>query len=277
MKTNPKSKLPVDMQEAKKTQKTAIAEVERSEVETPEEVAERTRTQLAQYKLDPKQKIEIRDPLTGETKLITLDRTGHSEQNLIVALANPDIPRDQKDHAISMYLFQRGAESASMIVDIMRYKGQHTKETRVFKSQMRFDLENFVSAMARHLREQAERTARIYDLHLREEMGAYRDWLKLPNNKDAENELTYWDFYQTTHPKGTRADAALLSQAIFDIDKALYFEDYQRKIAQAREAEKGGGVYVDRSGKAYSSNDPEIDELIKAEREALKEDEKNDR
>ena len=237
----------------------------KEKVKSPEKVAKETAKALALYKVKPQQKIKVTDPITKKTSIVNLDRTGFSEAKLITALADPKLKRDRKDHELSMYLFSRGAEGASMMLDLMRYKGEHSKETRVFKSQMRFDFEAFVDSMVMYLQGQADRTAKILGVDLQMEISQYRSWLLLPNNKGRE--YTYADF------RGALNDIAhmkclMISEAMFALDEAERLEASRANITKAREREKGGGVYVDVSGKVYSIDDPEIDEIIKSDREA---------
>ena len=246
----------------------------KQKVKSPEKVAKETSKALAFYKVKPQQKIKITDPITKKTTIVNLDRTGFTEQKLITALADPKMKRDRKDHELSMYLFSRGAEGASMMLDLMRYKGEHTKETRVFKSQMRFDFEGLVDLLIAYLQGQADRTAKILCIDLAAEIRAYRAWLLLPNNKGKE--YTYWDFITSGTPITNgehtvrRLEALMISEAMFALDEAERLEASRSNIIKAREREKGGGVYVDVSGKVYSVDDPEVDEIIKADREASK-------
>jgi hypothetical protein len=66
-----------------------------------------------------------------------------------MVLVDRDSTREQKDSAVSNYLFERGQENASFLMELFRHKGQHTKETRVFKSQIRFDFDHLCRTMAR--------------------------------------------------------------------------------------------------------------------------------
>lgn len=165
-----------------------------------------------------------------------------------------------------MYLFSRGAESASFLLDLARSKGEHVKETRVFKSQIRFDFEALVDMLADHLHNQAMRTAGALGIDLKKETQAFRDWLSLPNNKGKG--LTYWDFARRTG--GNRAECVLISNAMFDVAEAERLQESRTRIQKAREAEKGGGIYVDAAGKVYSTNDPELEDVIKADRETTR-------
>src|SRR3990167_5402718 len=92
-----------------------------------------------------KEDVHVKNPVTGKTALVSLDRSGETAENVASILVSHDATKDQKDRAITAYLFDRGMESASFLAELFRSKGQHTRETRLFKTQMRFDYESFVS------------------------------------------------------------------------------------------------------------------------------------
>lgn len=209
----------------------------------------------------------MQDPFSGEKQLITLDRTGHTEQKLIVALANPDLSRDQKDHALSMYLYERGAQNTSMIVDLMRYKGKHTKESRVFQSRMRLDFDTFVRSFCSYLELQAAHVERTIGVNIDKERAEFEEWLKLPNNQGKG--YGYKDFADTQRPATWSLERiALIEMALYAKDEAVALKKGVDDIVKAREAMKGGGVYIDKMGRPYSVNDPHLADIIKAEQEA---------
>lgn len=235
---------------------------------TPEEVEAVKKVELEKYGVKPVEKVEVEDPITGEKRIISIDRAGYSEQKLIVALADPTVTRDRKDFMLSMYMFERGRESASFVADIMRYKGAHTRETRVFKSQMRFDFEMLVTMLAGHMRDQALRTASILGLDLKATTKVYKDWLKeAPENA----KCTYLDFvvarYEQKVTDALLTRCALVSQAIFDYEQAERIEEARKRITEAREREKGKGIYLSAEGKPYLHDDPELDDALLRDRE----------
>jgi len=254
----------------KKTANAALKELHNEQVKTPEEVAENTSRELAVHGLKPKETFKIKDPITKEERTVSLSRTGTPEEDLIVALADPNMPRDRKDYTLSMYLWGRGAESASMMVDLMRYKGTHTKETRVFKSQMRFDFEALVDGLALHFETQAKNTAATLGIDLKQEIEGYRAWLKIGTSNA---KTSYLDYYCGADAPSLqdRLYCSQISQAIFQLDEAERLTAARKNIAAAREREKGKGIYVAPGGKIYSIDDPEFDEVVKADREATAE------
>lgn len=255
----------------KKTAAKALREITEEKVKTPEQAAEATGKELAKYGIEAKEEFKIIDPITKEERTVSLSRTGTQESDLIIALADSNTTRDQKDHALAMYFWGRGSESVSMMVDLMRYKGSHTKETRIFKSQMRFDFESLVNSLVDHFETQARNTGDILCIDLKKEIQEYGQWLKSTN--DAVK--LYSAFYE--HKKGSPLDrtdlleCAQISQAIYQLDEAEKLTKARTNIAQAREREKGGGIYIDNSGRPWDATMPEVDEIIKADRAATAE------
>ncbi len=244
---------------------------------TPEQVAEDTVNELAKHGLTPFQKVTVKDPITGVSKEITLDRTGYGENKLIIALSNPDLKREQKDHILSMYLWERGKESASMLVDLMRYKGEHTKETRAFKSQMRFDFELFVNQFSKFIREQSRLIGITLGVDIFKEREEYKKWLEVKRSFEKEKikdttkiykskDYTYIDFVEVKD-NIQRIKACLIEMAITSLDEGERLVAQVQNVTKAREREKGKGIYVDRTGRITTYDDPELDDIIKADRE----------
>lgn len=218
--------------------------------------------------LKPYEQVEVEDPFTHEKKMISLDRTGHNEKSLIMALADPNLSRDRKDHALSMYLWERGAQSASLIADIMRYKGQYSKENQVFQARMRFDFEAFVNSFTNYLDNQAHLLGITLCIDIPKEKKEFEAWLKVGEN--AGKGYTYKDFYEITekkHELWTETKLALVELALYAQDEADALKKAIQNIQVARMAMKGGGIYVDKQGKPYSVNDPALEDIIKAEKE----------
>ena len=248
-----------------------LVKIEKPTQITPEQQAEGVKQQLIKMGLEPIQQVKVEDPITGETRIISLDRTGHTEANLITTLADPNLTRDRKDHAISMYLYERGAHNTSMIVDLRRYKGAHTKETRVFKSQIRFDFEMFAQSFTRYLENQSRLLGITLDVDIQKERRDFAQWLALENNKGRGS--TYVDYVCSKYDAGdisksARAHYALIEMAIQSLEEAEHLRDGVARMTQAREKEKGKGIYIDRNGVPYDADDAALDDAVKADREA---------
>lgn len=265
------------------THKTQLVKVEKAVRRTPEQMAEHTKAELAKYGLDPIQQIEVIDPLNGNKKLITLDRTGYNEAKLVAILADPDLTRERKDHELSMYMWERGGESMSMMVDLFRYKGQHSKEANVFKSQVRYDFEAFLSTFCMALEDQIDLASKILGLDVRQERNDFYSFVQERielDQKDAKKngedyvrkDYTYLDFIvyrdKEKMTKAVRLWAMQVAMAIHAYDTASLIRKRIDSIKDARERDKGKGIYLSASGRPYTLNDAELDDIIKADREA---------
>lgn len=184
-------------------------------------------------------------------------------------MVDPNLNRDQKDHLISMYLWERGKESSSFLVDLFRYKGEHTKETRAFKSQMRFDFEIFISQFSKYVRAQAEMVAKGLKVDLFKERDDFKAWLTLINNKGQDHD--YLDFASLSSHTERRTrptvEKIMIQMAIYSLEEGEKWVQQVRNVANAREREKGKGIYVSKEGAIYTHDDPDMDEIIKADRE----------
>lgn len=116
------------------------------------------KSEIQQYEATGKslvETLEIEDPITHKKSIYELDRGGTRDQKLAMILADPSADEQKKMGMLSLYLFERGKESASFITDLMLYKGAHTKESRQFQSRMQYDWTFFVGMFASFLLEQA--------------------------------------------------------------------------------------------------------------------------
>jgi hypothetical protein len=256
------------------------ASTQESTTRTPEAQTARIKAELAKYDVPPIQEVELTDPITGKKSLVSLDRTGHSETKLIQALADPNLTRDRKDHELSMYLYERGAHNTSMIVDLMRYKGMHSKESQIFKSQIRFDFQTFANSFVAYLHNQSRLLGITLGVDIAEEKSKFQEWLSLPNNKGkGYTYAAYWESgKRMILSEERRPMAALIEMAIMALDEAQLLQNAIENIVKARDAARGGGIYIDRMGRPYDLNDPMLEDVMKAEREIIAEAEKdNDR
>jgi hypothetical protein len=237
---------------------------------------EATKKTLEELGLKPVEDVEIENPITGKKSIVTIDREGTHDVKLIQALADKNLTRDQKDGVISMYLFERGKENASFIAELFRYKGQHTKETRAFTSQMRFDFEMFIGMQTQQMRAKARDVFDSYNIKDPEQFcKAYLNKLKEDKNYSAKQCYvdTIISFYEMSF-----TDSIILKSAIRDWTEADRFEERMNKITESREREQGKGIYLDLDGKPYSIyQDNEVDEVVKKDITRLRDLEKNDR
>jgi len=180
--------------------------------------------------LKDKEEVEIKNPVNGNTALVTLDRTGTTDDKLAIALNDSTMNREQKDSMLSLYLFERGKESSSFIMDLFASKGRHTKETQAFKSQVRFDL----TAMANFL-------------------AVFFSDTKTQIYKDLEDKTNSIEIFKTLADRFESASEKLI--------------EMMNKITEDRMRENGYGIYISKDGKPYSIFDEGVDEVIKKDKE----------
>lgn len=270
--------------------------IEKEVHKTPEQVEAGIKAQLKKYGLEAVEQVTVRDPLTGKLSNIVIDRTGFNEKKLIVALADPKVTREQKDHFLSMYLWERGSENSSFMVDLIRYKGEHTKESRLFSARTKMDFDAFVGSFTHYLQEQSNLLGITLGVDIDSEKKLFENWLQEKRDfdkkiKDKNPDYVmpsyhYIDFAMVMKDRANkpfsdefnetdRMKAALIEMAIYSFDEANRLRMAMDNITKARQAMKGGGIYVDRMGRPYDANDPALDEVIKAERK-IQEDLNND-
>lgn len=181
--------------------------------------------------------IKVKNPINGNEALVTLSRTGTTDEKLAMVLLSPDATKDQKNSFISNWLFERGKENASFIAELYLSKGAHVKETQAFKRQIRWDFEMFANILTNKL------------TLLSKEMKTLKD--------------RYTDPFDAFDYIGSK---------FADIAEVLNTQ--RERITNARMREKGFGVYLDRNGQAFSIEDDEIVDIIKGDKEQF-ENEKN--
>jgi hypothetical protein len=185
------------------------------------------------------EKITVKNKITGKETEMELVREGTSDRSLALALLDAKVDRQQKDARVAQYLFERGKESGSFIAELFVYKGQHTKDTQAFKTQVRFDLDLFAAQYAQSMSDIA--TGIRTDLKTNLPMG---EILSSISNR-------FMSAGETIRRK---------------------MED----VKTARMAQKGFGIYVDKDGRSYSVLDDDIYSIIKKEKEEANK-EKNER
>lgn len=222
---------------------------------------------LEEKGLSATEQVEVVNPVTGKRSMVTIERDGTPDSKLVIALTDKSLTRDQKDNVMGLYLFERGKENASFLMDLMRYKGSHTKETRAFKSQVRFDFEMFVGLFTSHLDEVAKDVFKELGIvDWRSFLEGYVKYLK-----EAKEDGTMRDYAASKGREWGVAEATLAIIAVRDIEEADKLRDAVKRVAQNRMADKGYGIYVDRNGKSYSILDSDIDDVIKKDKERMEE------
>lgn len=233
---------------------------------------EKINEDLSKYGLTAVEKVEVVNPITKEKSLVTIDRTGTHEGKLAIRAAEYTrglITRDQFDSTVSLYLFERGKEGLSMLTDLYQYKGQHTRETRSFMSQARFDYEVLVKRIAEQMRAVARDVAKLYNvidipLFCSEYLREMEEARKEDRTPNLRNFFSAWG--------DSIADVAHLITMIRNWTEADRLESDVKRVTQARERERGHGIYIDRSGKPYSIyEDNNIEDVVRDDKARIAE------
>lgn len=207
--------------------------------------------QIKKFGVKPVEQVEITDPMTGEKKMVTIDRRGTTEEKLVWALANKEMTREQKDAVISMYLFERGKQSASMMMDLWQYKGAHTRESRQFNSMMRMDFEIFLGVFMSFMEDSAD----LIFKNLPVEVVTVKD------DKDKAKEIVRMKAEQTVSPTDVAITLGEIAR-YFRMTSVLLAKRIQSE-KDKRERAKGKGIYMGEDGKAYSiREDDDVVEVV---------------
>lgn len=216
--------------------------------------------EIKKFGLQPTELLEYKDPYSGKMKSIMIDRRGTTDEKLALTLLDDKISREQKDSVVSAYLFEKGKEGSSMLMDLWMYKGAHTKESRAFQSTMRFDFELFLQVFQIFMMDSSDMIFKNLPVEIREveEKGEKKDKVFLTGTPDIGD---------IAHTLG---------------EIALYFKQTSslltkriRAEVDKRERAKGKGIYIGKDNKPYSIyEDGDIVEVVKKDKESV-EQEKN--
>ncbi len=223
--------------------------------------------EIAKFGLQATEIVEYKDPISGDTKKIMIDRRGTTDEKLALTLLDDKISRDQKDSIISLYLFEKGKHGASMLMDLWQYKGTHTKESRAFQSTMRFDFELFLGVFQDFMAKSSALVFNNLPIELAE-VEVEEDGKKITK-----------EIVKVTRDVTPNEIAVVLGQ--FAQFHQIHGDLLARKIRQEvekRERAKGKGIYLSTDGKPYSiTEDGDIVEVVKRDvEEAAKEKESHE-
>lgn len=219
--------------------------------------------EVKKFGLKPTEVIEYKDPFSGQLKKIMVDRKGTNDEKLALTLLDDKIPRAQKDSIISMYLFEKGAQGASMLMDLWMYKGAHTKESRAFQSTMRFDFELFLTVFQDFMAKSASLFFNNLPIKLTE----------VEVEEDGKKVMK--EIVETTRDVTANEIAIVLGEyaQYYKLHSELLGKRIRQEV-EKRERAKGKGIYLSTDGKPYSINeDGDIVEVVardKAEVDAEK-------
>ena len=90
---------------------------------------------------------------TINNKEIMIVREGITDKALGKVFLDSNLTKEQKDSRLAQYLFEQGREHSSFLMELFASKGAHTKESRIFKSQIRFDFEMLADILSTLLRD----------------------------------------------------------------------------------------------------------------------------
>lgn len=196
--------------------------------------------------------VEFVSPATGNRGLQTIDRRGTTDEKLGMALLDPNTTEDRKLSMLSLYLFEKGKESASFIADLMLHKGTSTRETRKFKSEMRYDFTTFTQTFCNYLYDDAQATLDVLlpeaDIHQLEKE-AYEFLLKAKEKGERESIV---NFVKKKLGKDAHTyEIILLDKAIRGASQAAEIKIKLDEITKQREAEAGKGIMLNHFGQAH--------------------------
>lgn len=213
-----------------------------------ETTTDRSIEQISREK-DDKHYLELKK-LSGKT-----DEDINKE--IIIILKNKNLSSDQKNALLSTAIFAKGMESASFLAELFLSKGNMTRETREFKSQMRFDFEFFSKDFILLLKKTGKKILKdIFDI-------SNNDLEEIINNYAYENkEINDDDFLElkklsrnnkenSTEKRLNNIERILLSIAFDFIKEAKTIGENIRAITQERLDRKGFGTYIDKNKKVY--------------------------
>ncbi len=180
-----------------------------------------------------KEIVHVVNPITGKEADVVIDRDGFTDNKLAMVLLAPDSTKEQKDSYLSNWLWTKGKENASFITELFLSKGKLFKETQGFKKQMRWDFESLANTVSILFADMADDVER----------GIIADESSISILKDLGQRL--------------RQGSEIITKE-------------RERITTDRMREKGYGVYLDKEGKAYSIFDSDIEEVVKKDKEELK-------
>lgn len=205
------------------------------------------------------EEVEVRNQLTGERTTITVRHDGTTDSAVAITLADPKATREQKDAVVAAYLFETGKHNSSTLMDLWAYKGQHTKESRHWMSQMRFDFELFLETFRFFMSDTAGRVMR-------------RLGMTIDTAADGTEILHF----------GSETDindvyAALGDMAIYMRQTSELLKKRIENEKQKRDMEKGKGIYIGLDNRPYSIYEDEgVAEVVAADQAKAMEDKKKD-
>lgn len=211
-----------------------------------------------------------KDVIKTKHGLIPLDRSGTTDKKL-AAILKSSVSQEQKDIAIISHLFEKNLDTAGYLGEMALWHGQHTKETRAFKSQMRFDFELFVSIFTTFLQ---DTSTSLWEVLLPD---AGKKNYGIPTIEEAVEKLKILDkkngdrldYLQNLGEENSKQVALILLATEFR-NHADVLTSAVKKVTAERERQAGRGIYIDKLGKAHDLLEEDLYDIIQKEKDELK-------
>ena len=218
--------------------------------------------------------VKIKNNMTGREVIVHLNRSGIKDDDLSLVLSNTEKTKQQKESAVAEWLFERGLESPSFLADLFRYKGEHTKETRIFKSQIRRDFDYLLNTLSTVYFDFANSLYSYFDFHqkiaLTDLIQEYTNYVKI-NKKDK-----LYDYTLSKNLNLSKIECFQLELIIRYWLMGSEMKERHEKITNERERIKGRGIFIDKDGKIFSAYDKDFSDIIKAEMDDIERINKSD-
>ena len=186
---------------------------------------------------------------TGTSMELTLDRNGTTDEKLAMVLADKDSSDELKASTLSLYLFEKGKESSSYILDLMTSKGRLFKTNEQFKSELRLDFNIFVNMFCNFLSSISDSIINTFGVGLNAEL-LLSEYLESAEKKRGLSISSFLDRKFKIQNLSNEA-FVLIEMAIRYADEANVLRKEIQNIAEERERARGKGIHLDKFGKAF--------------------------
>jgi len=201
---------------------------------------------------------------TGELITVNDGRSlvpnGIIDEKLVETLNKCESP-EQMQSAVSLYLFEKGKESSSFMLDLMASKGQFMQKAHIFQTNMRFDFTMFVGMFSNFLLTTAQSIVEIIlpgcdviDLESRA-MQFIKDNKNVTYEVDGKSQkMGLREFLRSesiNYNIGT-SEYAMVEMAVRFVSEAQTLNEGIQRMAQEREQANGKGILIGKDGKPYN-------------------------
>jgi hypothetical protein len=230
----------------------------------------------------PPTEVEIENPVTHKKALVTLEFDGTTDKKLGAIMLSPDATEDQRMALVNSWLWEHGRENSSLLGELFMYKGQHTRETRAFKTQTTETVEHVNAVNVELYRGIATNLwALVADSFKGQESASSLQKFKqdLTNfyrqcrqEKKPEHANLRW-FLRTKYPhlEIEKADIYILQIAVSLLEGSEKMDQELTRLRDARLKAIGWGMYIDKQNKIHNIYDDDIEEVVKKEKKEVAE------